>query len=212
MKEKKIESGDCLSSLAFENGFFWETLWNENSEMHQPERTPFHLIRNELVRIPDRRPGNFDAKVDRKYRFRRRGVPAKLEVRLVDYRGRPKAGRAYTIEGDGFSRPGTTDDDGWIKERIRPDLREVMVRLKPADGEDDFEYRFEVGDLEPVTQLRGVQQRLRNLGYFGGVCDGSQTEELKAAVRDFQAALGWADPSGSIDDNTRQALRDAHAS
>ena len=37
-----VKAGDCVSSVAFERGFFWETVWNhpKNSELKAKRKDP----------------------------------------------------------------------------------------------------------------------------------------------------------------------------
>ncbi|MEY2429487.1 MAG: hypothetical protein QOJ40_2372, partial [Verrucomicrobiota bacterium] len=41
-EDYKVKDGDCLSSIAFSKGFFWETLWNhgDNSALKSKRKDP----------------------------------------------------------------------------------------------------------------------------------------------------------------------------
>ena len=72
-----------------------------------------------------------------------------------------------------------------------------------------FGWDLQLGALDPVDELSGVQSRLANLGYYNGPVDGAQNDDLSLAVARFQGDEKLA-VSGDIDDDTRDALRQRH--
>jgi peptidoglycan hydrolase-like protein with peptidoglycan-binding domain len=81
--------------------------------------------------------------------------------------------------------------------------------LRPP--ETDETYNFRIGTVRPFVSVKGLQNRLHNLGYFQGAQDGIQTLEFEDALRAFQLARRLPQ-TGNIDPATTQALKDFHGS
>ena len=67
------------------------------------------------------------------------------------------------------------------------------------------EHRIQLGHLDPIDTIEGIQGRLLNLGYYEGSLDGIEGPVLELAVVMFQADHDLT-PSGIIDDQTRAEL------
>ena len=52
------KAGDCLTSIAFEHGFDWKTLWNHpnNAKLRDARKDPNVLLAGDVVHIPERNP------------------------------------------------------------------------------------------------------------------------------------------------------------
>ncbi len=66
-----------------------------------------------------------------------------------------------------------------------------------------------MGHLDPVDGLKGAQQRLRNLGLYGGPVDGQDSPLTTGALSLFQQRQGL-ERTGKLDDATKDALQKAH--
>jgi hypothetical protein len=51
-----VQEGDCFLSIAYQHGFFWETLWNlpANAELRNTRQDPGQLLVGDRVMVPDR--------------------------------------------------------------------------------------------------------------------------------------------------------------
>ena len=89
-EDYKVADGDCLSSIAFARGFFWETLWNlgENAELKNKRKDPNILHPGDVLHIPDLRLKEESCATENEYKFKLKGVPAKLKLKLM--RPKPK--------------------------------------------------------------------------------------------------------------------------
>ena len=210
--DHEAKPGDSLASIAFEHGFFPETLEKlaENRELKKRREDLNTLVPGEdVVHVPDLRRGEHAGAHEKRHRFRRKGVPAKLNIRFLDAEQEPRAGVEYDVSFDGQVVHGTLDSDGFLREWMVPDARVAAVRLYAEGGEEYYE--FKIGRLEPVTEDRGVQSRLNNMGYACGAEDGELGEKSKEAIARFQADHGL-EVSGEADDATRQKLDELHLS
>ncbi|MBX9601319.1 MAG: peptidoglycan-binding protein [Bryobacteraceae bacterium] len=200
--EYEVQQGDCIASIAFEYGFFPDTLWNhaENAELKKLRKDPYVLLPGDLVHIPDKRIVEYPRPTEKTHVFKRKGVPEFLTIQLWKDR-EPRRNIAYTITIDGLTRNGTTDGEGILKYPIPPNAREAVVQL--ADGNV---YTLQLGHLDPVDTIIGVQKRLHALGYFDQAIDGEASGELTEAIREFQQDNGLPE-TGELDAATRGELQ-----
>ena len=169
MKEHRARAGDCFTSIAYEHGFFWQTLWDheDNAALKEQRKDPFTLIAGEdLVRIPDLRLKEEACATEKRHTFRRRGVPAKLRLRLLQSDGQPRANEEYffEVEGKMVSTAKTTDGDGRLEELIPPNARRGRLLLQ---GGAEV-HQLSLGELPPADTIAGLKARLASLGFLYG--------------------------------------------
>ncbi len=206
-----IQRGDSVRSVAARHGLHWETVWNDgaNSQLRQQRKDPNVLYPGDQLVIPDVRRKDVPAAAETRHRFRRLGVPERLQLRLLR-NGEPRASLRYTIEADGEERGGATDGDGWIRETVPPGTRRVKLTLLPESAEPEVTF-LDVGALDPPDTIEGAQARLANLGLFSGRVTGDADRETAAAIAAFQQSQGLP-ASGQLDARTADALRREHGS
>lgn len=207
MRQYTVRRGDCISSIAFEEGYFPGTLWQapENAALVEKRGDPNVLEPGDVVVLPDKDPKTTTCVTGKRHRFTRRGVPEKLKVQL--YRGEePRTGEAYVLELDGkVVKQGEVGADGLVEASIPPNARHGRILLQ--DGAEEIQ--LALGTLPPIDTLLGVQVRLQNLGYYSGPLDGGESDDFDQAVLDFQADHGL-EPTAYLDDDTWEAIRKAH--
>lgn len=101
-----VTSGDCFSSLSFEHGFFWETLWNhgKNAELKSRRKDPNILKEGDVVHIPDLTLKEEQGATEQRHKFKLKGVPAKLKVRVM--RAKVEKEKQSSPSGGNGSAPG----------------------------------------------------------------------------------------------------------
>ena len=217
--QHRVRSGECVESIAARYGFFPQTVWDhaENSGLREERGDGDQLVGGDIVVVPDRAMGEEAAATGARHRFRRRGVPSKLRLRIL-YLGEPRPDTPFVVDIDGRTLTGRTDSDGFLEIPIQPGDRRARLRVgdEAALQSDDPDstgvqsYDLQLGHLEPIETLAGVQARLSNLGYH---CDGDlgvMNDETREAIRQFQEAIEHESPSGELDDQTRDALQSLH--
>lgn len=204
----RVEAGDGIARIAFEHGFAPETIWldQENSALRERRGHPEMLLEGDVVHVPDRRPKAVPADTDQRHRFRRRGVPAQIHLRLL-HGSRPRSDEPFELQVDGESIRGRTDGDGWIHQWVSPAAQRVTLLL--SGGAE--RHVLDVGRLDPVDTLTGVQRRLINLGHLCGAPTGELDVETKLAITRLQHAAGLA-ATGELDDATRATIVRLHGS
>jgi hypothetical protein len=199
-----VKRGDCLLSIAHQQGFFWRTLWElpENAELRDARQDPGQLVVGDRITIPERRLKTAFAGTDAQHKYVRIGSPAKLRV-VVEYEDTPISNEDYVLVVNGVIRRGKTDSDGLVEVPIPPNASEGLLEV----GGLRFELRL--GALDPGSEDLGVQQRLANLGFYHGKLDGLIGPVTNQAVAAFQARIGL-EATGELDDRTRDLLLHRH--
>lgn len=209
-KQHTVAPGDCLSSIAYTAGFYPETIWNaaENAELRAQRERGTILAPGDVLYVPDKRPKSESVNTGAIHPFRRRGVPSKLHLQVLDD-GKPVANRPYVVSVDGAVRSGNTDIDGRIRVSIPPNAKKAKVRV--GEGADLIQYELNLGHLRPIDDIAGVQARLEALGYDCGGEDGLVGDRTREALRGFQRKHSLPE-SGEMDETTRAKLREVFGS
>lgn len=195
------KQGDCIHSIAFEKGFFPDTLWNhaDNKNLKNLRKDPHVLLPGDVVSIPDKRLKEVSKPAENRHRFRRKGVPKQMRVQLAEGT-HPLKDTQCKVNVAGREFDVTSDGDGWLKIPIPPNASSAKIKLP-----DGREFELTLGSLDPVDQISGVQGRLHSLGYYEGPIDGQMSPATKDALKAFKAARGIP-VSSAIDDQTKDAL------
>lgn len=214
-RNHEVRAGDCISSLAFENGLYPDTLWNDpaNAELKALRKDMNILQPGDRVFIPDKRPKIESGSTGRRYRFKLRGMPVKFRLRLVDG-DTVLADVSYELDIDGRRMTGRSDADGMIDRWIPANAHRGVLRL-----EDGQEYPFQLGHLNPITEEPGVRERLENLALL---TRGADEAAYKRAVLEFihlhcpehrpEGDLGEIAVESLLNDDVRNRLVEVHGS
>jgi len=184
-----VQEGECVLSLAASAGLYWETVWNhpENSALRALRERPNALKAGDRLFVPDRAFRQEERGVEACHRFCALGVPARLRLRLR-VRGQVLASTDFILTVDGHRITGQTDDGGNLDVSILPDAAEAKLRLRGDAGE----YTLKLGWLDPVTETKGIQARLTNLGYSTRGIDGDFGKNSRSAMQTLQKDLKMA--------------------
>jgi N-acetylmuramoyl-L-alanine amidase len=201
----EVRQGECISSIAKDTGHFWETIWNDpaNADLRSARKDPNVLLPGDRVHVPERREKSSPGQTEMRHRFRRKGQPEVLRVRLLRD-GQPRQNEPYVLTIDGKELRGFLDADGNLQCAIEPNARQGVL-LVGAEPDVD-RYDLALGAMDPINQLVGVQKRLSNLGFHCGPADGVYGPLTEAALRRYQRS-GGLPVSGQPDDATRQRLQ-----
>ncbi len=177
----------------------------DNRALSDRNRATGILRAGDRVTIPDVETKTISAATERLHRFRCLGRNTLLRVRFMQNE-EARANEPYVLRIGLRETRGSLDGDGWLQERIPADAREAVVKL----GENaDEEVRLRIGNLDPISEVSGLKQRLNNLGYAAGGEDDAHSDALREALRSFQAAHGLEE-TGELDEPTRNELRNAY--
>ncbi len=176
----------------------------KNRELKQERKDPNVLLTGDVVYVREKEEKEESCAAKQRHRFRRKGVPEKLIIQFKR-QGEPRADEEYTLDIDGSLSDGKTDGDGKVEVTIPPNARKGKIVFREAGDA----YDLDLGNLDPVTEVAGVQGRLRNLGFYAGAVNGKNSPELELAIRSFQEAEGLK-ITGKPDDSTRKKIEDAY--
>jgi hypothetical protein len=197
-----VAPGDSIPSIAKQTGFFWETLWNHgnNSSLKSKRKNPNVLLAGDTVFVPKLETKTESKPTDAQHKFHRKGCPIKLILKLLKSDGKPRANESYVLTVDGKDLKGNTDGDGVLKQYIPNDAKEGILKLK--DGKECFP--VQIGALDPVDEITGIQQRLANLGFDCEVT-GQLDDPTVRALTNFQN-VNSLDTTGKPDQPTQDKL------
>jgi N-acetylmuramoyl-L-alanine amidase len=206
----RVLQGECISSLACDTGHFWETIWSHpaNAELKRRRENPNVLLPRDAVFVPDNRPKEDSGPTDQNHKFRRKGEPTFLLVRLLR-NGKPEVGLPFVLQIAGRQMTGRTNSDGLLKCPIPGNARSGHLIIGEALARR--EYSFILGHLDPIDSMRGIQERLNNLGYDCGPVSGVCTAKTRKAIERFQRSNGLP-PCEHADGPTRRKVWELHQS
>lgn len=203
-----VNQGDCIDSIAFLHGFAPDKIWNhgDNARLKSERKDPNVLQAGDVVVVPDKEEGPISKPDGKRYKFKRKGVPAKLKLQIKQS-GKPVKNEPYTLDIDGTLFKGKTDANGKIEVSIPPDAK--AGKLTVGEGRDAFVYdQLNLGGIDPVDTPSGARARLTNLGYpTPSDSPGQIGSETRAALLQFQNHHGLS-ASGELDGATQDKLKE----
>jgi len=208
-----VTQGECLSSIAKSYGFpDFRTIYDDpaNADFKKLRPNPNLIYPGDVLVIPDVNAPTFTLATGKVHGFVVKRPKASLSLQAE-----VMTSHFYRLVVGDRTFSGRTDGSAPIEHPIPPDAATGRIELWPATSGNEkaqaglFGWDLQLGALDPVDELSGVQSRLANLGYYNGPVDGAQNDDLSLAVARFQGDEKLA-VSGDIDDDTRDALRQRH--
>ena len=236
-EDYQVQQGDSVSSIAYEHGFFWETLWNHaaNSELKQKRKDPDILMQGDVVHIPDKTEKLDNGSTEKKHKFKLKGVPAMFTLQLRRLKKQDKAKTVssmtdwweyresepetvkhepasdvpYVLYADGrIVAQGKTDRNGRLKAKLSPAATAgCLILYRGLPQEAALELNFR--QMDPIDELPGICKRLNNLGFACPTDVLKVTPEVESALASFQRVSGLK-ITGEPDDSTREKLKQIH--
>lgn len=218
MRPYVIRQGDHLLGLAARFNFDADEVWNsdDNRNLREHRATPNVLLPGDILYIPEPEPeprATIESHTTNRYTARSVGVPIRVVLR---HGGEVLANEACVVTSLTPSFATQTDGEGLLELEVPHHLDVVRVRV-PARH---LELALRVGHLNPISEPSGVRARLENLGFLlpqrrlGADRSSAHNEDaerirLSRALAFFQLSREL-EPTGNLDDETRDALLAAH--
>lgn len=206
--------GESLGSIARANGFLSHQALYEhaaNQELKRRRPDPNLLEPGDPVAIPDATPRELERATGQWHEETLDVEEPLLRLKLLDLERKPLPNQAYELSLDGEIRSGVTDGNGLLEEPIEYGTRTAELRTTVQLGEEPRElvWRLVLDGVDPKGTVKGLQGRMKNLGYYYGAIDGCLGPFTRAAVASFQAAAGLA-VTGDANEETWDALERQH--
>lgn len=208
-----VRQGDHLARLAYVHGFDAAEVWSHerNAELREMGRKPELLAAGDILYLPIKPKEGlaFSAGTSNRYQARVPTVNVSLAFKDAD---RVLADEPYEVHGlgtdgsAGQTEERKTDADGKVQLELPVTTREVTIVFP----RQNVAYEVRVGDMDPASEMSGIQKRLENLGYLPRDRESaSEGAYLHAAIAEFQKRHGLS-PTGTLDDATSNLLKDEH--
>lgn len=183
MPQYTVSEGESIASIAKQNGYLWKTIWDHgnNAALKAKRKNPNQLVAGDELFLPEKGAKAVSKGTDSRHRFTRKGEPTKLKLKL-SMLGEPRKNEKYTIVFGDQVIHGTLDAEGRLEHFIPGETK--IATLSLSEGKEV--YSIALGQLDPIDQPRGVQQRLCNLGCPCEV-SGQIDDSTRAALSKFQA-------------------------
>ena len=211
----RVQQGDCLSSIAKAFKFAdYDTIYQrpENADFRQKRPNPNIIFPGDLLFIPDRETQEFAKPTEKRHPFTLKRPVVKLRLCLKDDLQQPYQQTKYHLRVGSDTWDDSTDGDGLLEQTIPADATDGEITIYPSGNTTDPGYTFtlQLGAMDPVTELSGVDARLINLGFAPNseentLSDDDRKEALKSFQNHFQL-----NATGELSDETRNKLQELH--
>jgi type VI secretion system secreted protein VgrG len=126
-----------------------------------------------------------------------------LRLCIRDERRELRTQLPYRLTAGGKVINNHTDDNGMLIEEIDVGVEQGTLEF------DRYKIVLQLFPFHSVTEISGVQARLRNLGYYFDPLDGQLSDNTRDAVRHFQQDMGLP-VTGDPDAQTQAVLVQWH--
>ncbi len=209
MTTHTVAQGETLKRIALRYGVSARRIVEDaDNETLFETRGPNVLFEGDELHIPDEEPKTKTLGHDEVHTFvvRPRAQRVSLQFRRG---GRPRAHEPveWSVDG-GETTAGHLDADGWFHARVPIEADALTIVLLP-DTDHAQRRVVSLGHLDPQSEIRGLQQRLNNMGFHCGAEDADLARKTREALEAFQQAHGL-EPTGEPDEATLEALAHRH--
>lgn len=194
MPKHTVKQGENLTRIAKKYGFadykvIYEHPTNEAFREKRPD--PNVLFPGDVINVPEKKVDKKTGRSGGKHKFKLKPpVAERLVIKIQDGDDDPWVGIKVVLDVEGKTLETEIGDDGLLELNV-PDGASrgtLKVFMEPESNEHTHEYALELGNLDPVEELSGVQARCNALGFDCGVADGIMGKNTKKGVKEFQSA------------------------
>lgn len=192
-----VQQGETLNRIARQYDFVsGEKIYNheDNAEFRELRNDPNIIYPGDQINIPDKEDKVDWGSTNKIHVFRvKRPVTEIFRVRIQNKTGKPWIGKRVTLTVGGESFDAPIGGDGIVSIGLpngNESGGELKVFMNTNSDVPTHIYDVQLGHLDPVQELSGVQARCNLLGCECGVADGIMGRKTRAGVKEFQAANG----------------------
>jgi N-acetylmuramoyl-L-alanine amidase len=209
-----VAKGECLSTIAELYGFRDYRLIYEhasNAEFRKQRPNPNIIYPGDVIAIPEKVPKVEAIDTGKTHPFILAGQPVLLRIAIRGETDEPYAQKRFLLEVNNRQYKGSTNAEGLIEVRLPPASYQGQLSMWLEDDSPNPSavFNLQIGHLDPISEVSGVQARLNNLGFRCGLVDGVAGPKTTSALKQFQGAYGLQ-PTGECDGGTRSKLEAMH--
>jgi len=185
MPTHRVKKGEWIGSIAAQGGHTsWETVWDhpKNAKLRK-RREPNLLVEGDRVWVPEVEPKELSGESETTHEFRVERDKSRLRIGFIEMQ----------VYLDLFGpieyklTAGKHEQEG----QITTEGQEIEIPLGLAVEEatltlDGWQCLLDVGRLDPIKRLSGMQARIANLGWEVGPIDNLIGKRTRRGTRDFQ--------------------------
>jgi N-acetylmuramoyl-L-alanine amidase len=215
MMTHTVIQGERLAEIALRHGFpSGRALYDHpaNEEFRRKRPDPNLIFPGDRIAIPELGVKDVGASTENRHRFRKRILKKYLRIEMSDPEKNRLSERPYELRvGRGNGEPlvleGVLDRNGQLHEEIPVDAKQGTLKVGLENRTVELDLLIDY--LDPVSEISGIQARLKNLAFDCGPVDGVLGPKTRAALRCFQEAEGLS-VTGEPDEPTGNALCKEH--
>jgi hypothetical protein len=206
-----VKKGECLSTIAAQYGFGdWRKVYNhsDNAEFRQRRPNPNILFAGDVMAIPDPLEKQVLVAGNARHSFKLKGPKTMLHLKVMQDLGGGAATGKYEISLDGDAKviSGSIGADGVIDVEIPASARDAKLTVLHAESGQVLQaFKLQLGQLDPASEISGLQAYLHRLGFYTGPMDGEENPQVQSALENFQICYGL-EATGEADEATRKKL------
>jgi N-acetylmuramoyl-L-alanine amidase len=209
-----VVQGEYLSQIAARHGFASvKPIWDhpDNAALKAKRPDPNVLMPGDRIVIPALESKVQSAATGSVASFQLVEESLTLRLRLLGMGDRPLSGRSCVLAVAGGDHPLVTDGRGVIEQPIGASTSTAELTIDDPEGKaTKLVVKLDVGHLDPVSEVSGQRERLRNLGYFADPLEGDDPDEVfRTAVEEFQCDHKLS-VDGKCGPGTQAKLREVH--
>jgi len=201
-----VRQGDSIISLSKRYGIPADKILNhpDNRFLLPRKRNASILFPGDRITIPDKEMKEVNGETEQRHRFRCSTRTTWLKLKIFK-EGEPRANEPYHLIVEGKDFRGNLDSEGRLEVKIPADARQAILRL----SEEEEEISIRIGNLDPIDEVSGIQERLNNLGFYCGPENNFIGPSTEVAIALFQAEHGL-EQTGQIDEPTKRKIEEIH--
>ena len=206
-----VQQGESVISLSKKYGISVEKIWNhpDNQGLKNKERTHGILFAGDELTIPDKEKKEVEISTNKfiKIRYRRK-LKTNLNIKF-NRNGKPRSNEKYVLKIEDQELKGNLDNDGRMNVEIPVSAKEALLYL--GDEGKQEKLKLKIGYLDPVSEVTGIKQRMRNMGMYYGKLDDSIDDAFLASLKMFQKKHNLSE-TGEVNEKTKQKVKEAYGS
>ncbi|BDF95820.1 MULTISPECIES: PGRP and LysM peptidoglycan-binding domain-containing protein [Pseudoalteromonas] len=187
-----VAQGETLLRIARQYGYKTSTaLYNHpsNAEFKALRPDPNLIFPGDIIKIPQKTEKFMPLKTGSKNTFVVRDEKEYFRLKVAYDDGEDIAGKRVVLNIGSQTIDTVLQSDGLIEVELNNNdalTGSVDLYLKAGDTTPTKSFAVQIGNLDPIDTLSGVQGRCNMLGFNCGKVDGVMGEKTRIGVKEFQ--------------------------